>query len=85
MVSAAPRQLIHAQNPPNITTLPPELHLKIFDIIDEDESGSEMLACLGLTYKTFYPLYFDRHPKTKLRRLCDGGCFPWMHGHNSFA
>lgn len=52
--------------PLHITTLPAETHLRIFDFLSPESS-----ACLGLTCKKFYPLFFARDAKTPLRRLCD--------------
>lgn len=51
---------------PGLTTLPAELHLKIFDSLAPEAS-----VCLGLTCKKLYPLFFARQAKTHLRRLCD--------------
>jgi hypothetical protein len=47
--------------PPRLTTLPPELHLSIFDNLDPVSS-----ACLGLTTKKFYPLHRSAHRKVGL-------------------
>jgi hypothetical protein len=50
-----------------LTTLPSELHLKIFDLFDDEPETS---TCLGLTCKKLYPLFIARHPKPKLFRMC---------------
>jgi hypothetical protein len=42
---------------PTLTTLPPELHLKIFSYLDSTTS-----ICLGLTSKTFYQIHKSHHP-----------------------
>jgi hypothetical protein len=41
---------------PTLTTLPPELHLKIFSELDSTS------ICLGLTCKKFYHIYREPHP-----------------------
>ena len=41
----------------SLVTLPSELHLKIFDTLDTDPGAA---ACLGVTCKTFYPLFRAR-------------------------
>lgn len=53
---------------PPLCELPPEIHLKIFDLLQDDPEAS---ACLGLTCRKFYPLFAARHLKTKLVRKCE--------------
>jgi hypothetical protein len=43
------------------STLPPEIHLSIFDNLDPASS-----ACLGLTNKRFYPMHRSAHPRVGL-------------------
>ena len=57
----------------HITTLPPEIHLKIFDLFDNDQSSA---ACLGITCKKFYPLFHARHKKVPLL------LYRWKKGQN---
>jgi hypothetical protein len=52
----------------SLTALLAELHLKIFDLLEDDPEAS---ACLGLICKTFYPLFTARHLKIKLIRQYD--------------
>ncbi|TVY85837.1 hypothetical protein LAWI1_G008309 [Lachnellula willkommii] len=46
---------------PTLQTLPPELHLKIFDYLRDVNS-----ACLGLTCKQFYGIHWELHGKVSL-------------------
>lgn len=46
---------------PHITTLPPEVHLALFDYLDRTTS-----ACLGLTCTTFYNLHRSLHGTVSL-------------------
>jgi hypothetical protein len=45
------------------TTLPPEMHLLIFDLFTNNPAAS---ACLGLTSKYFYGIHWSRHGKVGL-------------------
>jgi hypothetical protein len=60
---------------PYLTMLPPEIHLKLFDLFDDDQSSA---ACLGLTCKKFYPLFRARQKKVLLL------LFRWRIGHRFF-
>lgn len=51
-----------------LDVLPSEIHLKIFDILRDDPETS---ACLGLTCQKLYPLFFARHKKANLYRICN--------------
>jgi hypothetical protein len=51
-----------------LTTLPSEIHLKVFDYLNDDPEAS---TCLGLTCRKLSPL-FARHAKAKLYRICEG-------------
>lgn len=62
-----------------ITTLPAELHLKIFDYLGDDPGAA---ACLGITCKTVYPLYRARHKTVDLCSLT--GCARCIAGRHSF-
>jgi len=54
----SPRTTLTLQN------LPPEIHLKIFDIMDTITS-----TCLGLTCKKFYTMHWGRHGKVVLYHI----------------
>lgn len=59
--------LPHRNAKSHLTTLPPEIHLEIFDLFQHDQSSA---ACLGLTCKTFYPLFRALHARVPLVRFC---------------
>lgn len=52
-------------DPSALHCLPGELHLKIFDLLDDDPETS---ACLGLTCKKLYPIFVALLLKPKLLR-----------------
>jgi hypothetical protein len=49
---------------PTLTSLPPELHLKIFSYLDTTTS-----ICLGLTNKNFYLIHKSLHPSPFIHRI----------------
>jgi len=65
-----------------LVSLPSELHLKIFDALDTDPGAA---ACLGVTCKTFYPLFRARNHITDLfgftgcRECLEGGLMETRH------
>lgn len=53
--------------PFRLLALPSELHLNKFEFLDDDPETS---TCLGLTCKQLYPLFFARHARPSLFRMC---------------
>jgi len=51
----------HRERRPTLSTLPPEIHLSLFDTLDPISS-----ACLGLSSTQFYPMHRAANPRTKL-------------------
>jgi hypothetical protein len=60
---------------PALISLPSELHFKIFDALDTDPGAA---ACLGITCKTFYPLFRARNHTTDLFGFT--GCTKCLEG-----
>jgi hypothetical protein len=56
--------MVHPTTPTyHLTTLPAEIHLKVFDLLDIDSS-----TCLGLTCTKFYPVHRAFHGPVHLKR-----------------
>lgn len=67
-------EIFEPQANSNLTALPSELHLKIFDELDDDPATA---ALLGITCKAFYPIYRPCHQQVLLRPKIIHSTGPW--------
>ena len=61
-----PRQATNQTDPLTLQDLPPEIHLKLFDIMDLSTS-----VCFGLTCKQFYATHWKKHGRVELYHTGD--------------